>query len=326
MVNPKKEFHLDSNNISKVFSSKEPFHSLISTIRKKYPWRLFYYLIPKYFRKKIDKEANKRNKNHIAKCFNSFIDAYDKALLSFFDLKPQKDLVGKKIIWQYWGQGFEENALPIIVKKCCQSIDEFKQDYTIIRLDENNISEYINFPDFVWEKKKNEEYKHAFFADLIRLALLDVYGGIWMDATILLTGPIPDEIKNSNLFMYQRTKDATNQEFWNNFNQDYFCWDSDSKVNILNSFIVAKPKQANLHKCLDLLLNFWKTQNTIPHYFFFQIMFNELTLRDKFQLLPILDDTLPHLYQVYSSQGKDLKLATQNNHIHKMNRRSLRMD
>lgn len=208
-----------------------------------------------------------------------------------------------------------------MVKKCFKSIDDFKQDYTIIRLDENNISEYIDFPDFIWTKKKNKEFKHAFFADLIRLALLDVYGGIWVDATILLTGPIPDEIKNSNLFMYQRTKNASNKEFWNKFNHDYFCWDLDSKVNILNSFIVAKPKQENLHKCLDLLMNFWKTQNTIPHYFFFQIMFNELILRDRFQLLPILDDTLPHLYQIYYIQEKDLELATQNNHIHKMNHR-----
>ncbi len=290
-------------------------------MRKKYPWRLFYYLIPKYYRKKIEKEANRRNKNHIAECFNSFIDAYEKASLSFFDLKPQKDLVGRKIIWQYWGQGVEEDVLPTMVKKCFQSVDEFKQDYIVIRLDENNISNYIDFPDFIWEKKKNEGFRHAFFADLIRLALLDVYGGIWMDATILLTGSIPNEIKNSDFFMYQRIKDTANKEFWSNSNHDYFCWGSDSRVNILNSFIVAKPKQVNLHKCLDLLLNFWKTQHKIPHYFFFQIMFNELILRDKFQLLPVLDDTLPHLYQIYYIQRKDLKLATLNNPIHKMNHR-----
>ncbi len=119
--------------------------------------------------------------------FNLFIDAYEKKSLSFFDIKPKKDLVGKKIIWQYWGQGIEEDVIPLMVKKCFKSIDDFKQDYTIIRLDENNISEYIDFPDFIWTKKKNKEFKHAFFADLIRLALLDVYGGIWMDATILLT-------------------------------------------------------------------------------------------------------------------------------------------
>ena len=41
------------------------------------------------------------------------------------------------------------------------------------------------------------------FSDLIRLNLLNQYGGTWIDSTCLQTEKIPDYIKNSNLFLYK---------------------------------------------------------------------------------------------------------------------------
>ena len=123
-------------------------------------------------------------KKHVAKLWDIFLEEYFQNKLESFQLKPKTELSSQKIIWQYWGQGLEQEKLPDIVKLCFASVDQYKEDYQVIRLDENTVRQYLDLPDFVWEKKKNKQFKPAFFADLFRLALLDVYGGIWIDATI----------------------------------------------------------------------------------------------------------------------------------------------
>lgn len=250
---------------------------------------------PKSIRKNHKKNASLEQQEHLARCFFKLIQYYQSGKLTSFDIQPKKHLSHQKIIWQYWGQGIDDN-LPEIVKLCFASIDKYKGDYTVIRLDDNSIHEYLDLPDFVWQKRQNPEFKHAFFADLIRLALLYAYGGIWIDATILLTNEINDNIKQKDFFMFQRDQNALNKEFWQNFNADYFGWNDKHFVNVLNSFIVAKKNHSLIHVCLDLLLNFWQTQNHITHYFFFQILFDVLVKGEYSSLnCQIIDDTLPHL-------------------------------
>ncbi|MDO4222969.1 MAG: capsular polysaccharide synthesis protein [Acinetobacter sp.] len=106
--------------------------------------------------------------------------------------------------------------------------------------------------------------------------------------------------------MYQRDKQASNQAFWKKFNAGYFDWHQHHYVNVLNSFIVAKKGNPLIHVCTDLILNFWQTQNTIPHYFFFQILFDILVKKHYPQLnCIIIDDTLPHMLQVKLNEPFD---------------------
>lgn len=85
--------------------------------------------------------------------------------------------------------------MPEIVHICFDSVDRYKGEYKVIRLDDAMISEYIDLPDFVWERRKNQQFTRTFFSDLLRVALLSTYGGVWLDATILLTGKLPKEIR-----------------------------------------------------------------------------------------------------------------------------------
>ncbi|STZ08825.1 Mannosyltransferase OCH1 and related enzymes [Moraxella caprae] len=277
--------------------------------------------IPKSIRKQHKKNASSEQQKHLACCFFKLIQYYQSGKLISFDIQPKKPLPHQKIIWQYWGQGIDGN-LPEIVKLCFDSIDKYKGDYTVIRLDDNNIHEYLDLPNFVWQKRQNPEFKHAFFADLIRLALLYAYGGIWIDATILLTNEIDDNIKQQDFFMFQRDQNALNKEFWQNFNADYFCWSDKHFVNVLNSFIVAKKNHSLIHVCLDLLLNFWQTQNHITHYFFFQILFDVLVKGEHSSLnCQIIDDTLPHLLIANINKPFDENFyqdILDKNHIHKL--------
>lgn len=259
------------------------------------PWRFIYFgCIPKLIRKKIEKKFDKEIQLQVYKSWETCIDLYCDKKLEKFEILPKKELRNKKIIWQYWAQGFDLNT-PEIVQLCRKSVEKYKGQYEVILIDDTNIQEYLTLPAFVWEKRTLKQFKHAFFADLIRLALLYAYGGIWLDATILLTSPIPNNILGKNFFMYQREKKSVqNQKIWQKLNSNYFSWEPDHYVRVLNSIILAEKEHREVQICLDLILNFWKSQNTIPHYFFFQIMF-EVLKNKKLIEIDIVDDTKPHL-------------------------------
>lgn len=269
---------------------------LIATLNKKYPYRTFYRgLVPKFLRHFWERKLDLIKQEKIERAWNVLIDNYLSGSTPTFKLSAKQNFPDQKIIWQYWGQPCEFHELPETVQICFKSAEQFADGYRIIRLNDNNIGEYLDLPDFVAEKRKNPAFKYAFFADLLRLALLDTYGGIWMDATILLTGEIPYEMRDQSFFMFQRDKNSENKVLWSKPNQ-YFSWAEEHKINFLNSFICAKQNDFVIHTLLNLLLIFWKTQNNIPHYFFFQILMNTLInhyFPDKRGI--IIDDTIPHL-------------------------------
>ncbi|MDE0490993.1 capsular polysaccharide synthesis protein [Psychrobacter sp. A3] len=296
MPNLVEDSPIDLNNISShFFLDSEGYKQLKK--KKKKPYRYLYNLTtPRSKRKALEKKVDIEQQNQVAKSWEAFIELYYNNKLQNFSLRPKKKFGHEKIIWQYWGQGFSESTLPDSVQLYFKSIDKHCADYKIIRLDDENIHEYLDLPPFVWNKKNLDGFKPAFFADLLRLALLDVYGGVWLDATIYLTAPLPNMLKDNDFFMYQRDQSAQNKQHWHRFNSYYFNWDSSHKVNLLNSVIFARKGNPVIHTCLDLLLNFWQTQEYIPHYFFFQILFDTL-ITDKLaqHQCAIVDDTKPHL-------------------------------
>lgn len=317
------QLDMQNDNVINLFSTDEKQTQLLKKWHKQ-PWRTYYSLfVPKKKRKQQKYQANLLQKKHVARLWDIFLEKYFEGGLEYFTLQPKQNFKDQKIIWQYWGQGLDSNSLPDMVKICFKSIDKYKGEYQVIRLDENNITEYLDLPDFVWERKKNPQFKHAFFADLIRLALLDIYGGVWIDATILLTAPIDEYILKQEFFMFQRHPEAQNKEFWERFNYDYFGWDDEHYVNVLNSFIVGKKDNKIIHTCLDVMLNYWQTQKNIPHYFIFQIMFNQLMgLYFSNENNLIINDTLVHLLQTKLSdiyESKDIKIILNQVNIHKMN-------
>lgn len=164
------------SSLSTLFSTHSTFFNLIKTVSNK-PYKIFYTgLIPKPIRKWLAKKADLAQQNHVATCWKEVISLYMDGELDEIVVLPKKDLKDKKIIWQYWGQGWNSEALPEVVKICTRSVEINKGDYEIIYLDDKNIGEYINFPHFVHEKRKNSDFRHVFFSDLLRLALLKAYG------------------------------------------------------------------------------------------------------------------------------------------------------
>lgn len=216
-------------------------------------------------------------------------------------LHAKKKMGSKKIIWQYWNTGFDK--IPDVVELCYKSVDKYCKDFIIIRLNDKNLKEYIDIPDYIVKKYNEGFIKPAHYSDIIRLTLLKYYGGVWLDSTIFLSNPIPKKLIDSDVFMFQRSNLALNKDFWVEFNPMYFSWGCNHKVNVLNSFISAKKENPLISELLSALMDFWYFNNKEPHYFIFQIACRYFM--EKYRIDPILDDTIPHLLHTIINDDLD---------------------
>lgn len=94
-----------------------------------------------------------------------------------------------KTIWFFWEQGLD-NA-PYIVKKCYASWKKYNQNWDLILLDGKNICDYLpNLSQVIAKNAKFLEKRKALYADIVRINLLNKYGGVWVDATCFCCQPL----------------------------------------------------------------------------------------------------------------------------------------
>lgn len=245
-----------------------------------------------------------RKHRKVAAFWNQMIAKEQAGLLPHFSLRPKMDLPVNKMIWQYWGQGCGQEGLPDVVSLCFRSVDTYRGDYTVIRVDDDTLGQYLDLPDFIWAKKRTGIINRTFFSDIIRLALLQAYGGVWLDATILLTDTLPAHFCAQDYFVYQRDAREPHTDYWKNSYAYYWGWHRDYKVKMLNSIIFAKKGHALLVQLCDLLLHYWKTADGVLDYFLFQILHEQLLLSQKAYSAGLLvSDVYPHLLQTKLSGG-----------------------
>jgi hypothetical protein len=92
-------------------------------------------------------------------------------------------------IWVYWEQG-EEN-MPEIIRICYRSLLENSNGHPVRLLTKDNYQNFVDIPDYILEKKTKGLISLVHFSDILRTCLLFRYGGMWIDATVLVTSPIP---------------------------------------------------------------------------------------------------------------------------------------
>lgn len=259
--------------------------------------------------KSVKKVRNSIRKRITAEYLDKkYVNLYINDKIKKVRFQPLKKMNTNKIIWQYWGQGIEN--LPDIVKICFDSVEKFNNGYKIIRLNDDNIKEYLDLPDYVYTKLQNGQFGYAHFSDLLRVCLLSTYGGIWIDATILLTGKINEEYLKQDFFSFQRTKKPLNYKIWKKFNRDYFIWDKKNKVNWLNSFIIAKKNNCIVNALKDILLEFWNKEEKMEEYFTMHYIFDSLIKFKPYKNCNklIVSDLLPHLMQINLNEKYSDKL------------------
>ncbi|MBQ3545132.1 MAG: hypothetical protein IJA34_09125 [Lachnospiraceae bacterium] len=88
-------------------------------------------------------------------------------------------------IWVCWFQG--EERMPRTIKHCYESIKKYSGGKSVQLITLQNYREFISLPNHVVEKVENGTISLTHFSDIIRCNLLADYGGIYVDAGLLLT-------------------------------------------------------------------------------------------------------------------------------------------
>lgn len=197
----------------------------------------------------------------------------------------------KKVIWQYWAQGTEN--VPPLVRICLDSVDKYAADYHIIRLSDSNLENYTEIPN--WLKERKRQMSAAHFSDILRCMLLSAYGGLWLDASTLLTGKLPNILFKYDFFAYQRDPSEPHKKYWENSFAYYWGWDKNFRVNILIGIMYAKAGNRVISDLVTMLCAFWKYHDKVPDYFFFQILFDIYIKKNQEKNCPIFNDCVPHM-------------------------------
>ncbi|CAK9063976.1 unnamed protein product [Durusdinium trenchii] len=89
-----------------------------------------------------------------------------------------------KRIWSFW---HDSESVPKLVRLAMATWHHFAPDYEVTMLDLRSFAAHLESA----QRLGPEDFSNmVFFADWLRLALLESHGGVWLDATLLLTAPL----------------------------------------------------------------------------------------------------------------------------------------
>ena len=170
---------------------------------------------------------------------------------------------------------------PEIVRKCYQSVIDNNPDREIIVITNENMREYVTFPDFILDKWKRGIITPTHMTDLLRLELLIRHGGLWLDSTVFCTGKAPDYFFNSDLFFFQSLKPGR-----------------DGHANYISSWLLeAKTNNKILMATRELCYEYWKRNDSMWDYFllhdFMSIVLDKY-IDDWKNIIP-RDNATPHI-------------------------------
>ncbi len=227
--------------------------------------------------------------------------------------KELKEYTGKDTIWQYWHQGIE--AAPDLIKQCFRSVRHYMPDKKQVIITFDTIKDYIELPEIYYRLLENKKMKIAHFSDVLRVYLLEKYGGTWVDSTIFLTDRIPDDIMNSNFCILQ--KDIKTDV---------------SKNNNSCFFIHSKEYSYHIEALKNILDKYWQDNDYLINYFMFEhisTMLSEIEgeLKIEWDSMPrysaeITGELQKHLFEDFQSQNwEEFKKKTS---IHKLSYKIIR--
>ncbi len=180
------------------------------------------------------------------RCGEKLYKRYKSLIEAPLDPVPQENHLPHRDIWIFWGQGMD-NA-PVVVKKCYASVQKYCKEYSIHLLDNENLSEYVSLPEAILRLYDGGKgiMRAAHFSDFLRTELLVQHGGIWLDATILLTSELPEYITHQPMFLYRET----------------FLHISDY---LFDSYLISCEKgNPYMKRVKELLYAYWKDHSSAP--------------------------------------------------------------
>lgn len=160
-----------------------------------------------------------------------------------------------KIVWTCWLQGIDD--APLMVKHCIESQKKALPDYEHRILTLENYHQWVELPEYIEKKFRKGRIPRALFTDLLRLAVLKKYGGVWLDASVLFTG-----FENEKLLNRWHKIEQSEMTIYR-----YFQRGRKEPVGLSNWFIAVRPNEFVVSSVLDMLLAYWKDYNCTVDYY-----------------------------------------------------------
>lgn len=212
----------------------------------------------------------------------------------------------QKIVWWCWFQGEEE--APELAKICLASVREIFNDYDVIVVTDSNLNEYVDIPQYIQNKYKAGIIRPAMYSDIIRLLLLEKYGGIWIDSSVLCTN--------------NKIKEILEKESFFAFHNDVLT--NNKAIRISSWLISSTAKHPLIVDTLNMMLNYWEKENFTLNYFLVHLFFSIAADKNKeeFERMSTFNNVTPHvmakeLNEAYSSQR--FKELNESLGVHKLN-------
>ena len=163
-------------------------------------------------------------------------------------------------IWQCWLQG-EDNA-PQLVRNCLASVGRnLREDQERHIITADNFADYVELPDYIVKKWRDGIISNTHFSDILRIHLLQRHGGYWIDATCLLTAPIPHWMEEQETFLFHSAG-----EF--------------SYTLIQNCFIYSRPDSYIIRRWCQVVDKYWEQEDKLISYFTHHLAFRALIASD----------------------------------------------
>ncbi|MEG5550196.1 capsular polysaccharide synthesis protein [Enterobacter wuhouensis] len=160
-----------------------------------------------------------------------------------------------RIIWICWFQGLE--SAPELVKRCIASVQNNAPDAQVIILTDENIPDYLALPEHIKTKYQAGLISKAQYSDIVRCSLLYQYGGIWMDATVFMTRPVPESFYQHTFssLRFDAAENALSQGYWTAY------------------FLAAQKGNALVKLVRDILYRYWQHHDALIEYFLIDYSF-----------------------------------------------------
>lgn len=219
--------------------------------------------------------VEQRKFRKLNKKYGFVIRAFDKN-----DSISTKEHLKSNKVWFFWMQGLE-NA-PALVRRCFASLQENLKDREIVLINEKNLNDYVQFPDFIIDKLNRGIITYTHFSDILRVELLLRYGGTWIDSTVFCSGKnIPKYMLDSDFFVFQNLRPGDNGSILN-----FSSWFMSSCSN--NRILLATR---------ELLYTYWKKNNSMIDYFLLHhfIMMAASYYKEDWKKVVQFPNSLPHV-------------------------------
>lgn len=169
-----------------------------------------------------------------------------------------------KNIFLLWLQGWDNARY--LQKQVAESWEINNHGWKIHYIDINNINNYVDDIEYLFDKNKQITYQAA--SDIIRLSLLKKYGGVWADASVLCMQSLDkwvfEAVEPGGIWMYHGHGGEMIKEF------GYASW-----------FIISKKEDYIISKWKEACDYYWYNNNSANNLNLIDLLFKRLLFDDE---------------------------------------------